>query len=232
MVSKILKDIYSHHDAKKAKLLSGFFKTGRGQYGEGDVFWGLTVPTSRTIAKKYKYINFKEVNSLLKHKVHEVRLVAILILVHKYNLGKLSEKKKIVDFYLKNTKYVNNWDLVDLSASRILGDYLFNKNDKNILLKLANSKNLWEQRISMISTLAFIKNGELEWTFKIAKMFLNHKHDLMHKATGWMLREAGKKDEKALRNFLDKNISNMPRTMLRYAIERFSENIRLEYLKK
>ncbi|MCC7160155.1 DNA alkylation repair protein [Candidatus Nomurabacteria bacterium] len=232
MTSKILEEIYSYRDAKKAKLLSGFFKTGRGQYGEGDVFWGLTVPTSRTIAKKYKDINFKEVNSLLKHKVHEVRLVAILILVHKYNFGKLSEKKKIVDFYLKNTKYINNWDLVDLSASRILGDYLFDKSDKKILLKLANSKKLWEQRISMISTLAFIKNGELEWTFKIAKMFLNHKHDLMHKATGWMLREAGKKDEKALRNFLDKNISNMPRTMLRYAIERFSENIRLEYLKK
>lgn len=232
MVSKILEEIYSHRNEEKAKLLSGFFKTGRGQYGEGDVFWGLTVPTSRTIAKKYKDINFKEVNLLLKHKVHEVRLVAILILVHKYQFGKASEKKKIVDFYLKNTKYVNNWDLVDLSASRILGDCLFDKNDKNILLKLANSKNLWEQRISMISTLAFIKNGELEWTFKIAKMFLNHNHDLMHKATGWMLREAGKKDEKALCHFLDMNISNMPRTMLRYAIERFPEKIRLWYLKK
>lgn len=232
MTSKILEEIYSYRDAKKAKLLSGFFKTGRGQYGEGDVFWGLTVPISRKIAQKYKDINLKDVNSLLKHKVHEVRLVAILILVHKYNLGKLSEKKKIVDFYLKNTKYINNWDLVDLSASRILGDYLFDKNNRNILLKLANSKNLWEQRISMISTLAFIKNGELEWTFKIAKMFLNHKHDLMHKATGWMLREAGKKYEKALRNFLDKNISNMPRTTLRYSIERFPEKIRLEYLKK
>lgn len=232
MIYKILKDIAFHKNKEKAKLLAGFFKTGRGQYGEGDVFWGLTVPTSRMIAKKYKDITFKEVSILLKNKVHEVRLIAILILVQKYQTGIISEKKKIVDFYLKNTKHINNWDLVDLSASRILGDYLFDKNDKNILLKLANSKNLWEQRISMISTLYFISKKELDWTFKIAKMFLNHKHDLMHKATGWMLREAGKKDEKALRNFLDINIANMPRTMLRYAIERFPEKLRLEYLRK
>lgn len=230
-MNKILKEIYSKINKKKAKLLSGFFKMGKGQYGEGDVFFGLTMPVSREIAEKYKDIPFSEINSLLKNKVHEVRLICILVLVHRYKKGTADEKKKIVDFYLKNTKYINNWDLVDLSADRILGDYLLDKN-RDILLKLACSKNLWEQRIAIISTFAFIRKGDIKWTLKIAKIFIEHNHDLIHKATGWMLRETGKKNMKELRKFLNANISRMPRTMLHYAIERLPENIRLKYIRK
>jgi len=231
-MSKILKDIYSHRNKNKGELLSRFFKTSKGQYGEGDVFWGLTVPVSRKIAEKYKDISITEVKSLLKNKVHEVRLIGILVLVHRYKNGIDKEKSKIFNFYLKNIKYVNNWDLVDLSAPNIVGDYLFNKRDEKVLFKLASSKNLWEQRIAIVSTYAFIKKNDLDWTFKIAKMFLDHKHDLIHKATGWMLREVGKRDVKKLRKFIDENISKMPRTMLRYAIEKFPEGLRLKYLKK
>lgn len=232
MIKKILKEIGSFRNKKKAKLLAGFFKTQKGEYGEGDIFWGLTVPISRKIAKKYKDIREKEIRKLLQHKVHEVRLIGILILVCKYQKEGEKEKEKIVKFYLENTKHINNWDLVDLSAPKILGESLFNKKDRKILLKLTKSKNLWEQRIAIVSTFSFIRRGETKWTFKIAKMFLNHKHDLIHKATGWMLREAGKKDAEILRKFLDAHIFTMPRTMLRYAIEKFPENIRLAYLKK
>lgn len=232
MNEKILKDIEAERDEKKAKILANFFKTGKGQYGEGDVFFGINVPVSRTIAKKYKDLSFKETENLLKDKVHEIRLIGVLILVHKYETGTKEEREKIVSFYLKNTRYINNWDLVDLSASKIIGEYLINQKNKDTLVKLAKSKNLWEQRISIISTLAFIRRRDLEWTFKIAEMFLGHDHDLIHKAVGWMLREAGKKDEKALKNFLNVNLSKMPRTMLRYAIEKFPEKIRLFYLKK
>ena len=231
-VKDILKEIESIRNRKKDETLSRFFKTGRGQYGEGDIFWGLTVPVSRTIALKYKDLSLSDISLLLKNKVHEVRLIALLILVWKYQHSEIKEKEKIVKFYLKNTKYINNWDLVDMSSHYILGDYLSYKKSKQILLKLAKSKNLWEERIAIVSTYALIRKGELEWTFSISKIFLEHEHDLIHKACGWMLREAGKKDEKALRKFLDKNISKMPRTMLRYAIEKFPENIRKEYLKK
>jgi 3-methyladenine DNA glycosylase AlkD len=238
---KILKEIEAHKNLKKGKILSGFFKTGRGQYGEGDIFWGLTVPTSRRIAVKYKDLPLPEVNLLLKNKVHEIRLIGLLVLVRQYKQLSLDktrddsvelEKKKIVDFYLKNTRYINNWDLVDLSSHCILGDYLFRHKEGKVLLKLAKSKNLWEQRIAIVSTYAFIRHGDLGWTFKIAKMFLLHEHNLIHKAVGWMLREAGKKDEKVLRKFLDANFFHMPRTMLRYAIEKFPRKIRLSYLKK
>lgn len=232
MNKAILKEIYSRRDKKKAEILSGFFRTAKGHYGEGDVFWGLTVPTSRKIALKYKDIKLSEINSLLKNKVHEARLIGTLVLVHRYKKGAEKEKKNVVDFYLKNTKYINNWDLVDLSAHQILGDYLLHKKSKNILLKLAKSKNLWEERIAMVATFAFIRKGELDWTFKIAKLFISHEHHLIHKATGWMLREAGKRDLKKLRKFLDLNISRMPRTMLRYAIEKFPQDMRLAYLKK
>jgi 3-methyladenine DNA glycosylase AlkD len=230
--SNILKEIESKKDKKKAKILAGFFKTGAGQYGEGDIFWGLTVPVSRKIVKKHENISKTEIASLLKSKVHEVRLIALFILVFQYKKSSTKQKKEIVDFYLKNTKYINNWDLVDLSAPSILGDYLTNNGNKNILLKLTKSKNLWEQRIAIVATYSLIKKGELWYTFKIAKIFFKHDHDLIHKATGWMLREAGKKDEKALREFLDNNFSQMPRTMLRYAIEKFREDVRLMYLKK
>lgn len=231
MNERILKEINLHKNKNRAKASAWYFKTGKGQYGEGDVFWGLTVPECRKIAIKYGNLSEAELALLLKNKVHEIRLVGILALVHEYKNGAKKEKKKIVDFYLKNTRYINNWDLVDLSAHKILGEYFFNKN-RNILLKLARSKNLWEQRISIISTFAFIRKGEIEWSIKLAKMFLDHKHDLIHKAVGWMIREVGKKNEKELRKFLDANLSKMPRTMLRYAIEKFPENLRKEYLRK
>lgn len=244
MIKDVLKEIKSKKDKKKDKTLFRFFKTGKGEYGEGDIFWGLTVPVSRTIALKYKDLSLSDINLLLKNKVHEVRLIGLLILVWRYKHSPRKEQEKIVKFYLKNTKYINNWDLVDLSSSQILGEYLANTKNpegkplvsygarKNILIKLAKSKNLWEQRIAIVSTYALIRKGELDSTFKISKMFLDHQHDLIHKASGWMLREAGKKDEKALRKFLDANISKMPRTMLRYAIEKFPQNVRLEYLRK
>lgn len=232
MVSEILKEIESHKNLEKGRFLSRFFKTGKGQYGEGDVFWGLTVPVSRVIALKYKSATLSDILLLLKNKVHEVRLVGILILVWRYQHSSIKERGKIADFYLKNAKYVNNWDLVDLSAPKILGEYLFMNGDKKILIKLAKSKNLWEQRMAVLSTLSFIRRGELDWTFRIAKMFLSHQHDLLHKAVGWMLRETGKKDGRALHKFLEDNIFKMPRTMLRYSIERFPRNIRLKYLRK
>lgn len=229
----IKKEIKKYADKEKAKLLARFFKTGKGEYGEGDVFFGIMVPSSRKIAAKYSKISFPEADKLLKNKFHEIRLIALLILIQQYKKADADQRRKIVDFYLAHTKYINNWDLVDLSAPRILGDFLFHQRDKKILLVLAKSKNLWEQRIAIISTLAFICQGKADWTYKLAKMFLRHKHDLIHKATGWMLREAGKRvSEKDLRAFLDVHGKEIPRTMLRYAIERLPEPQRLRYLKK
>jgi 3-methyladenine DNA glycosylase AlkD len=233
MNEAILKEINSKKNNARINILSRFFKTGPRQYGEGDIFLGLTVPLCRKISKKYENISLREIGSLLSNKIHEVRLVALFILIAQYQKSKEKDKKTIIDFYLKNIKYVNNWDLVDLSSYKLLGDYLLDKKDKSILLKFARSKNLWEQRISIIATFAFIKNGDSEWTLKIAKMFIQHEHDLIHKATGWMLREVGKRvSVKDLCQFLEFNIKKMPRTMLRYSIEKFPKEIRLEYLKK
>jgi len=233
MYNIVLKEILSKREKEKAKILTRFFKTGPGQYGEGDKFLGITVPVSRSIAKKYGELSLLDISKLLESEYHEVRLVAILILVHQYKKSKNEiDKKKIVNFYLKNTKYINNWDLVDLSAHYTIGDYLFDKEIK-ILEKLAKSKNLWERRIAIISTFAFIYKGESERTFKIVNMLMSDKHDLIHKACGWMLREVGKRvSEKDLISFLDLNTNRMPRTMLRYAIERLPENKRLYYLHK
>jgi len=231
---KIEKEIKKLGDKEKSKVLMRFFKTGKGEYGEGDLFLGVTVPLSRKVAVVYSDISFDEVSFLIKNKYHEIRLVAVLILVHKYKKSiNREEKKKIVDFYLSHTKYINNWDLVDLSAHYILGDYLLKEKNRKILYTLANSKSLWEERIAMISTFAFIYKGEFKDTIKLAKFFLNHKHDLIHKASGWMLREVGKRvSEKALYNFLDLYSDKMPRTMLRYAIEKLPEKNRLFYLNK
>lgn len=227
MYNKILKEIISHQNKEKGQLLARFFKTAKGQYGEGDLFLGIMVPESRKIAVKYSDISYKDIGELIKNKYHEVRLIAILILVHKYKSRQSTRQdlvgKEIVDFYLKNTKYINNWDLVDLSAGYIVGDYLYQRK-KTVLVKLAKSKNLWERRIAIISTFAFIYKGESKWTFKIVKMLMKDKHDLIHKACGWMLREVGKRvSEKDLTSFLDSHSSQMPRTMLRYAIERLPE---------
>lgn len=232
---QIIAVIREQTNPKKAKLLQGFFKTGPGQYGEGDIFWGLTVPQSRLIAKKYKDLNLVETKKLLQSKIHEIRLIALLILVEKFTHPTLKlrmvNQKNIVNFYLKNIKYINNWDLVDLTASKILGTWLLDK-DPAILYKLVKSKNLWERRIAMIATYAFIKKNNFKHTLKLAEILLNDQHDLMHKAVGWMLREMGKQSKVDLINFLGKYTLKMPRTMLRYSIERLPEKQRKLYLNK
>jgi 3-methyladenine DNA glycosylase AlkD len=216
---------------KKAKDLSRFFKTGKGEYGEGDIFLGLVVPQQRQLSKKYQDLSLKDLQILLSSKIHEQRLVALMILVLKSAKAKEKEQKEIVNFYLKNTKRINNWDLVDLSCHHILGKYFFNK-DRKIFYKLARSKNLWEKRISVISTFDFIRNNQFEDSLKIAEILLHDKHDLIHKAVGWMLREIGKRDQKVEEEFLKKHYQTMPRTMLHYAIEKFPEPKRQFYLKK
>lgn len=223
-------EIRRHANPIKASILQRFFKTGKGQYGEGDIFLGITVPVSRKIARKYKDLNEAELKKLLISKIHEERLIAILILVHKFENGDEQVKKKNFEFYLANTKYINNWDLVDLSADKIVGAYLLNKS-KTILSVLAKSNNLWERRIAIIATFNFIKNGREVETFKIAKILLKDKHDLIHKAVGWMLREVGKRvSMEKERMFLDKHAQIMPRTALRYAIERMDGHDRAKYL--
>ena len=231
MLTKLKQDLQKLADTEKAKTLQRFFKTGKGEYGEGDVFLGITVPDQRKIAKKHSDSTLKEVQKLLSGKIHEHRLTALLILVIKYNKADERGKKEIVDFYLKNTKNINNWDLVDLSADKILGAYLIDK-DKSILYKLVRSDNLWDRRIAIMATFHFIKNGKFKDTLKISGMLLNDKHDLIHKAVGWMLRETGKREQATEERFLKKYYKNMPRTMLRYATEQFDENKRKFYLKK
>lgn len=232
ITEKIIAEIKRYRDEKAGTVLGRFFKTGKGEYGEGDIFWGLTVPTLRKIAEKHTKISRKDVLKLLQNPVHEIRAVALFILVAQYKVAEVKEKEAIVKFYLDNTKYVNNWDLVDSSAHQILGDFLLDKTDRKILLTLSHSKNLWEQRIAIVATFAFIRRGELDWTYKIVDTLDKHTHDLIHKACGWMLREAGKKDEKRLKEYLEKKAHTLPRTMLRYAIEKFPEKERLEYLSK
>lgn len=217
-------------DSKKAIILQGFFKTKPGEYGAGDVFLGVTVPQTRKVAKKFSNLSFPSLKPFLSSKIHEERLVALFILVEKFRKATEKERKEIVCFYLSNLKAVNNWDLVDLSADKILGEYLLDK-DKKILHEFSISDNLWERRIAIISTFAFIKRGQIEDTFEIAKTLINDKHNLIHKAVGWMLRECGKRNQKALEDFLKENSAKMPRTMLRYAIEKFPENKRKAFLK-
>ncbi len=214
---------------KKAKILSGFFKTDPGQYGEGDIFWGITVPQSRKVAVKYASLPLAQIEKLLKSKIHEERLVALLILVDQFQKANESQRKKLFNFYLRSTKYVNNWDLVDLSAPKIVGEYLLDKN-ASVLDKLAKSKELWEKRIAIVATYQFIINNQFDKTLKIAKILLLDKHDLINKAIGWMLREVGKRNQKTLEDFLKQNCKDMPRVTLRYAIERFSPGLRQKYL--
>lgn len=206
-----------------------FFKTGKGQYGEGDIFLGLTVPQCRVIAREFKDIPLNEIEKHLSSKFHEERLIALLILVGQYM--KSSDKKKIVDFYLAHTTHINNWDLVDLSAHKIVGEFLQDK-DKRLLYELAKSNYLWERRIAIISTFAFIKERHFEDSLKIAKLLMKDTHDLIHKACGWMLREVGKKDIHVLERFLDEHHQQMPRTMLRYSIEKLSEEKRRHYMQR
>jgi len=229
---ELRKDMKNIANAEKAKLLQRFFKTGKGEYGEGDIFIGIVVPEERKIAKKYKDLNLKEIQELLNSKIHEERMIALFILVDKYKRSKqIKEKREIFEFYLKNALNINNWDLVDLSAPNIVGDFLLDKqSERQILYKIAKSNLLWEKRISILATFTFIREKDFKDSLKIAEMLLNDKHDLIHKAVGWMLREIGKRDVDVLEDFLKKYYKNMPRTMLRYSIEKFSEDKRKRYL--
>lgn len=208
-----------------------FFKTGVGHYAEHDQFIGVTVPNLRLIAKQYSNLEFKTLKKLLTSPINEERLLALIILVNQYKNSNQDYKDFIYKFYISNLKYVNNWNLVDASAHLIVGAHL-NTKSKAYLLQLAQSEVLWERRIAIVATWYFIRNDNLNPTFKIAKKLLRDEHDLIHKAVGWMLREAGKRDQEQLINFLDQYSGVMPRTMLRYSIERFPESIRKGYLKK
>ena len=215
--------------------LSRFFKTGPGQYGEGDKFLGIKVPVTREVVKAcWKSIGLNELEECISSEYHEVRLAALLSLVEIFSHARKDPalQKQCVDFYLHHTEYINNWDLVDLSCYPLLGVWLLDK-DRTLLYDLARSgKTLWEQRIGMVSTMTFVRHGELKDTFEIADILLHHPHDLIHKAVGWLLREAGKKDKTALTDWLQPRYKTMPRTMLRYAIEKFPEPERKRYLQK
>lgn len=234
IIQQIQKDLKALSSPEKAKASSWFFKTGPGQYGEGDKFYGVTVPETRSVGKKYyKEITLEEIQELLNSPIHEERSISLYMLVDKFKYEK-ENRKKYYDFYLSNAKKVNNWDLVDSSAEFIVGKFLLeNDMDISVLKKLAHSDNLWERRISIISTFDFIKNQKPEPTIQIAKLLINDKHDLIQKAVGWMLREIGKKCSKEiLRDFLKEYSKTMPRTMLRYAIEHFDKIERAKWMSK
>ena len=231
--NQILEALQFLSTPEKRDFLPYFFKTGKGQYAEGDQFIGVVVPDSRKLVKEYcQKATLDDVQEILKSEFHEMRLVALLILVTKFEKTKdEKEKKTLVDFYLKNTKYINNWDLVDLSCYKLLGRYCFENQKDEILKKLSNSENMWEKRIAIVATMYHIKKGSHDLTIELALNNLNHSHDLMHKANGWLLREMGKKDEEKLLNFLKTYYQNMPRTSLRYAIEKLDEDLRQDFLK-
>ncbi len=224
--------LFSVSSKKVAKTNSSFFKTGEGEYGEGDVFLGVTVPLQRKIIKDFLHLPKKEIKKMLESEVHEHRFSALIILIERYKKADKKEKKDLVDFYLKNIKGINNWDLVDVSAHKILGDYYVKYGGVNKLYKLAKDKNIWARRIAVVATFAFIRSDIFGPTLKISNQLLSDDEDLIHKAVGWMLREVGKRDEDVLVSFLNENIGKINRTTLRYAIERFSKKKRMEWLRK
>jgi len=217
---------------EKIPIYKNFFKTGKGEYGEGDEFIGVTVPDSRKVAKANVDISYEDLVYIIKSRIHEDRLCALITLVYKFQKAKTEqEKKRAVDFYIHYHLYGNNWDLVDTVSDKILGPWLINM-DKSLLYEYAHSSNLWERRIAIMTTFHFIRQGKFEDTIKISEILLNDKDDLIHKAVGWMLREMGKREQQDLINFLNKHYKNMPRTMLRYSIERLPEQLRKGYLAK
>lgn len=227
MLRKLRQDIRKQADPKKAKILQGFFKTGKGDYAEGDRFLGLTVPISRSIAKRYPSLPLADITTLLKSPIHEERFIALVLLVDRYKKGDQKTRKRIFDLYLKHTRYINNWDLVDTSAGYIVGPTV----TRAQLDRLATSTLLWERRIAMIACFDRIVRGDSRDALRVARLLLHDPHDLIHKAVGWMLREVGKRcSEKTLRAFLDEHAHEMPRTMLRYAIEKFSKQEQKHYL--
>lgn len=232
MSKKILelrKKIKKLANPEVSKAMKWFFKTGKGEYGEGDVFAGLKVPVQRKLAHEFKELTFVELKMLLSSKVHEERLISLFILVDRFAKSTEKEKEVIFKFYINNRRGINNWDLVDLSAPKIPGKYLLDK-DKSLLFKFASSKNLWERRIAILSTYEFIRNRKYDTALKISQILLQDSHDLIHKAVGWMLREIGKRDLMVEEKFLKSRYNKMPRTMLRYAIEKFPEIKRKKYL--
>ena len=232
--NQILEALQFLSSPEKKEFLPYFFKTGKGEYAEGDQFIGVVVPDSRKLVKEYwQKAELSDVQEILKSEFHEMRLVALLILVNKFEKSKdKNEQKKLVDFYLKNTKYINNWDLVDLSCYKLLGRYCFENQKDDILRELSNSDNMWEKRIAIVATMHHIKKGKsFDLTQELVLNNLNHPHDLMHKANGWLLREIGNKDEEVLLDFLKIYYQNMPRTTLRYAIEKLDEDLRQDFLK-
>ena len=232
--NQILEALQFLSSPEKKEFLPYFFKTGKGEYAEGDKFIGVVVPDSRKLVKEYwQKAELSDVQEILKSEFHEMRLVALLILVNKFEKSKdKTEQKKLVDFYVKNTKYINNWDLVDLSCYKLLGRYCFENRKDDILRELSNSDNMWEKRIAIVATMHHIKKGKsFDLTQELVLNNLNHPHDLMHKANGWLLREIGNKDEEVLLDFLKIHYQNMPRTTLRYAIEKLDEDLRQDFLK-
>jgi 3-methyladenine DNA glycosylase AlkD len=227
----IARQLKSLGSKEVAKVSSGFFKCGKGEYGEGDRFLGVTVPQQRMIAKAHRDLPFAEIETLLRSPCHEVRLTGLLVLTYAFERADGEKRKSIFDFYLAHLSAVNNWDLVDVTAPNIVGGYLTEKKSaRKILYRFAKSKNLWERRIAIVSAFAFIRRGDFDDTLSIAKLFLADPHDLIHKAAGWMLREVGKRDETVLKRFFDEYATIMSRTTLRYAVERLSESERKRYL--
>lgn len=226
--SKIIKELRGLSDDEKKTVLPRFFKTGKGEYGEGDRFLGVIVPNTRKVAKNHKDSPYIVIEMLLESEWHECRLCALLMLIEKYR----KEPDEAVHFYLTHTKGINNWDLVDLSAPYILGDYLKDKTDRNVMYALAGSSVMWERRIAVVSTLMLIRHGQFDDTIRLAESLIDSKHDLMQKSIGWMMREVGKRDKGLLVQFIEKHKHEMPRTMLRYAIEKFPEPERREFMRK
>ncbi|WP_291121116.1 DNA alkylation repair protein [Empedobacter sp. UBA7248] len=233
MIEQLKSTLQDLADEGKAKIMMRFFKTGKGEYGEGDIFLGISVPNQRLIAKEfYQQVSLNDIENLLNSDIHEYRLTALLMLVLKYEKSKDElVRKEIIDFYLAQTSQINNWDLVDTSCYKILGHYCFHQKREELLFELANSEDLWEKRIAIVSTMYFIKQKSFSIVPEIVLKNLNHSHDLMHKANGWMLREMGKMNEEKLIEFLDEYTLQMPRTTLRYALEKIDPILKDYYMK-
>lgn len=230
-LASLRKELASHASETRRVVSQSFFKTGKGEYAEGDVFLGISVPDVRLSIRAFAELPLTDFTKLLQSKIHEERLAALLLLVRRFERGTEKEREWIFQQYLSHTRWINNWDLVDTSAPQIVGGYLLTRN-RDVLLTLIASKNLWERRIAMVATLQFIRAKETTWTIRLAEQLLDDTHDLMHKACGWMLREMGKRNLSALVGFLEEYAARMPRTMLRYAIEKFPEHERRAFLQK
>ena len=231
IIGLITDELQAFSTEEKREVLPRFFKTGKGEYGEGDHFLGVAVPDTRTVAKQYKDISLDEIRNLMQSEWHEVRLCALLIMVEKSKKKDETLRKQLFDLYLSQTSRINNWDLVDLSCRFIVGEFLLDKS-RDILYQLAQSPLLWDNRIAIVSTYAFIRKGQLDDTYVLSDLMMKHPHDLMHKAIGWMLREAGKRDPERLYDYVMNHRAEMPRTMLRYAIEKFGPKERSVLMKR